>query len=155
MKYNIILIFIFSQISKSGWNGGDGDLDGDGENFLIGKCCENERTQSQHIQKPLKKKLGKISNVKFYTVDPYFGVIFQVERPKRAKNSTFGHFYTYKGGQGGTKACGPQNIVGHGQLQQKSRISDLLGPHNNFFRKKSPYLNNLSPIHIIKSLNWN
>ena len=47
MKSNIILknlFAIFSQISKSGWNGGDGDVDGDGENFLIGKCCENEMT---------------------------------------------------------------------------------------------------------------
>ena len=26
------------------WNDGDGDVDGDGENFLIGKCCENEMT---------------------------------------------------------------------------------------------------------------
>ena len=47
MKYNIILnnyFPTFSQISKSGWNDGDGDVDGDGENFLIGKCCENEMT---------------------------------------------------------------------------------------------------------------
>ena len=33
---------IFSQIPKSGWNTGVGD--GDGENFLMGKCCENEMT---------------------------------------------------------------------------------------------------------------
>ena len=45
IKYHIIFkkIFpIFSQISKSAWNDGDGDVDGDGENFFIGKCCENE-----------------------------------------------------------------------------------------------------------------
>ena len=35
---------IFSQIPKSGWNTGVGDDDGDGENFLMGKCCENEMT---------------------------------------------------------------------------------------------------------------
>ena len=47
MKYNIILkkLFpIFNQISKSGWNDGDGDVDGDGEKFFMGKCCENEMT---------------------------------------------------------------------------------------------------------------
>ena len=43
MKSNIILknlFAIFSQISKSGWN----DVDGDGEKFFTGKCCENEMT---------------------------------------------------------------------------------------------------------------
>ncbi len=35
---------IFSQIPKSGWNTGVGDDDCDGENFLMGKCCENEMT---------------------------------------------------------------------------------------------------------------
>ena len=47
MKSNTILKKLFaicSQFSKSGWNGGDGDIDGDGENFFIGKCCENEMT---------------------------------------------------------------------------------------------------------------
>ena len=47
MKYNIILkkLFpLFSQISKSLPDSGDGDVGGDGENFLIGKCCENEMT---------------------------------------------------------------------------------------------------------------
>ena len=47
MKYNIILkkLFpFFSQISKTAWNDGGGDINGDGENFLIGKCCENEMT---------------------------------------------------------------------------------------------------------------
>ena len=39
-----------------------------------------------------KKNLGNIPNVKFFTVDPYFGGIFKVERPKEAKNSTFWHF---------------------------------------------------------------
>ena len=39
MKSNIILknlFAIFRQISKSGWNGGDGD----GENFLIGNVAK-------------------------------------------------------------------------------------------------------------------
>ena len=47
IKYNIILKIEFpflSQISKSPPDSGDGDVDGDGENFLIGKCCENEMT---------------------------------------------------------------------------------------------------------------
>ena len=47
IKYNIVLKNLFpflSQISKSPPDSGDGDVDGDGENFLIGKCCENEKT---------------------------------------------------------------------------------------------------------------
>ena len=47
MEYNIILknqFQFFSQISKSPPDSGDGDANGDGENFLIGKCCENEIT---------------------------------------------------------------------------------------------------------------
>ena len=47
MKYDIILKDKFpfcSHISKSSPDSGDGDVDGDGENFLIGKCCENEMT---------------------------------------------------------------------------------------------------------------
>ena len=39
----------FSQVSEFQWDNGDGDVGGDGENFLIGKCCENEMTYSQHI----------------------------------------------------------------------------------------------------------
>ena len=38
MKSNIILkklFAIWSQFSKGGWNGGDGDVDGDDENFFI------------------------------------------------------------------------------------------------------------------------
>ena len=34
----------FSQFSEFQWDNGDGDVGGDGENFLIGKCCENEMT---------------------------------------------------------------------------------------------------------------
>ena len=34
----------FSQFSEFQWDNGDGDIGGDGENFLIGKCCENEMT---------------------------------------------------------------------------------------------------------------
>ena len=39
----------FSQFSEFQWDNGDGDVGGDGENFLIGKCCENEMTYFQHI----------------------------------------------------------------------------------------------------------
>ena len=38
-----------------------------------------------------KKKLGNIPNVKFFTVDPYFGGIFKVERPKEAHFGIFRH----------------------------------------------------------------
>ncbi len=79
---------IFSQIPKSGWNTGVGDGDGDGENFLMGKCCKNEMTYIGTS----KKNLSDFSNVKFFTVDPYFRGISKVEQPKSAKNSTFGHF---------------------------------------------------------------
>ena len=46
-KYNIILKILFPfliQISKNAPDSGDGDVGGDGENFFIGKCCENEIT---------------------------------------------------------------------------------------------------------------
>ena len=38
------------------------------------------------------KNLRKISNVKFFTVEPYFGCIFKMGPAKMAKNGTFGHF---------------------------------------------------------------
>ena len=39
------IVFPFlSQISKNPPDSGDGDVDGDGENFFMGKCCENEMT---------------------------------------------------------------------------------------------------------------
>ena len=62
-----------------------------------------------------KKSLGNIPNVKFFTVDPYFGGIFKVERPKEAKNSTLA-FLDIKGGSGWSKNCGLQNRVGAGEL---------------------------------------
>ena len=31
-------------ILKSPWDSGDGDVEGDGEKFFIGKCYENEMT---------------------------------------------------------------------------------------------------------------
>ena len=48
---------------------------------------------------------------------------------------------------GGLKTYGPQNMVGPWSMVAK--IADLgpPGPHNNFFRKKSPYINNLSLDH--------
>ena len=39
----------FSQTSKSGWDDGDSDVDGHGENFLIENFVENEMAHSQHI----------------------------------------------------------------------------------------------------------
>ena len=52
IKYNIVLKKKFpflSQISKSPPDSGDGDVDGDGEKFFIGKCYENLVVNSQHI----------------------------------------------------------------------------------------------------------
>jgi hypothetical protein len=34
----------FSKFSEFQWDNGDSDVGGDGENFLIGKCYENEMT---------------------------------------------------------------------------------------------------------------
>ena len=49
LLWNIFINF-FPQLSRFWKNGPDkGGGDGDGENFLIGKCCENEMTYSQHI----------------------------------------------------------------------------------------------------------
>ena len=39
-----------------------------------------------------KKVVGQISNVKVFTVDPYFKVIFFTGHSQSAKISTFGHF---------------------------------------------------------------
>ena len=52
LKINLLFLEIFlknifpnfSQFSEFQWDNGDGDVGGDGENFLIGKCCENEMT---------------------------------------------------------------------------------------------------------------
>ena len=60
------------------------------------------------------KNLGTIPNVKFFTADPYFGVVFSTGLRKSAQNSTFLRFYTYRGGRVGPKKYGPQNIVGQG-----------------------------------------
>ena len=38
------------------------------------------------------KNLGTILNVKFFTADPYFGVVFSTGLWKSAQNSTFLHF---------------------------------------------------------------
>ena len=61
------------------------------------------------------QQLGNISSVKFFTVDPYFGVGFY--------RSPVRHIEKYQ----------PWNIVDQGQLQPKLRMLDLLGPHNSFF----------------------
>ena len=42
---------------------GNGDIEGDGENFLTGKCCGNETTWSRHIQKPLERAIYDISKL--------------------------------------------------------------------------------------------
>ena len=44
-----IIFSFFSQISKNPPDSGDGDVDGDGEKFFIGKCYENLVVNSQHI----------------------------------------------------------------------------------------------------------
>ena len=67
-----------------------------------------------------------------FTVDPYFGGVFKVKCQRRAQNSTFRHFrhlfiYGY----------GPKSLVGEGQLNQKTRLLDLLGPHNLLSEEKN------------------
>ena len=39
------------------------------------------------------------------------------------------------------------STLGQDHLGQRRRNFTFMGPHNNFFRKKSPYLNNLSLDH--------
>ena len=41
---------------------------------------------SPNIYRRPQKNLSKISNVKLFTVDPYFGGMFKTELPKKAKN---------------------------------------------------------------------
>ena len=50
-----------------------------------------------------KKNLGNISNVKFFTVDPYFGGIFKVDDQKCPKIAHFGIFIHIGGVGGGQK----------------------------------------------------
>ena len=78
-----IIFSFFSQISKNPPDSGDGDVGGDGEKFFIGKCYENLVVNSP------KKNLGTIPNVKFFTADPYFGVVFSTGLRKSAQNRTF------------------------------------------------------------------
>ena len=101
MKSNIILKNLFaicSQFSKSGWNGGDGD----GENFFIGKCCENEMTQSQHIQKPPKKIWATFPMLNFSRWTPTLGASLNWNDQKRPKLAHFGIF-RHIGGVGGVR----------------------------------------------------
>ena len=44
-----------------------------------------------------KKVLGQISNVKVFTVGPYFEVIFSTRHSQSAEISTFGHLYIWEG----------------------------------------------------------
>ena len=44
-----IIFSFFSQISKNPPDSGDGDVDGDGENFNIENFSENEMAYSQHV----------------------------------------------------------------------------------------------------------
>ena len=64
------------------------------------------------------------------------GLLFKWNDQKGPKIAHFCVSSHIGGSGGGPKTYGPQNIVGHGPWKPKSRISDLLGPHNNFFRKK-------------------
>ena len=43
------------------------------------------------------------------------------------------------------------NTLGQDHLSQRWRSDTFMGPHNNFFRKKSCFLNNLSLDHILSS----
>ena len=84
---------------------------------------------STYIETP-KKIWGKKVNVKFFTVDPYFGCMFFLGPAKSDKNSTFCHFSTYMGGLMGPKQYWPQSIVGQHHLYQKWWILDPPGLRN-------------------------
>ena len=76
----------------------------------------------------MKLQSPNISDVKVFTVEPYFGGMFKVERQRRAEYMTFGHFWIYREGRVGPKKYGLQHIVDQGQLYQKLRILDLQWP---------------------------
>ena len=80
----------FSQISKNPPDSGDDDVDGDGEKFFIGKCYENGQLPTYIGGR--EKNLGTIPNVKFFTADPYIGVVFSTGLRKGAQNNTFLRF---------------------------------------------------------------
>ena len=70
------------------------------------------------------KNLGTIPNVKFFTADPYFGVVFPPDSKKVLK---IAHFCVFR-------------HIGGVEWVRKNmdlKILALLGPHNNFFQKKN------------------
>ena len=81
--------------------------------FSLGKLRKFSGQLPTYIGGP-EKNLGTIPNVKFFTADPYFGVVFSTGLQKGAQNSTFLRFLTYRGARVSPKKYGPQNIVGQG-----------------------------------------
>ena len=93
------------------------------------------------------KNLGTIPNVKFFTADPYFGVVFSTELRKSAQNGTFLRFQTYRGVEWVRKNMDLKIQWVKGNCSKNCGYWASLGPTIIFSEKKSPYLNNLSPIH--------
>ena len=92
---------------------------------------------------------GKFPMLNFSRRASTLGCFFPPDSQKVLKIAHFCASSHIGGVGGGPKTYGPQNIVGHGPWKPKSRISDLLGPHNNFFRKKNPERSNYcTPRHI-------
>ena len=82
----------FSQYSEFQWDNGDGDVGGDGGKFFMGKCCENEMAQSQHMQKPPKKVWATFPMLNFSGRTPTLGV------PKiwdNQKSTFLTHFFNF------------------------------------------------------------
>ena len=82
----------FSQISKNPPDSGDGDVDGDGEKIFHWEMLRKLNGQLPTYIGGPEKNLGTIPNVKFFTADPYFGVVFSTGLRKSAQNSTFLRF---------------------------------------------------------------
>ena len=84
-----IIFSFFSQISKNPPDSGDGDVDGDGEKFFIGKCYENLVVNSQHIQESLKKIWGQFPMLNFSRRTPTLGWFFPPDSEKVLKIAHF------------------------------------------------------------------
>ena len=91
------------------------------------------KLHSPNMYRRPQKNLCNISHEQVFTVDSYFGGMFNTRLPKSAKFSTFGHFLRYMGGRMRPKNCQPKNTLGQGALGPIQRILDLPGRRNYFF----------------------